>query len=144
MMAAIGGWMNAQAWSHTPLLQSVQAWWAPQRSIGWSITHIRPQWVNRQNAPPLLALGLQLHNDILFDRPPPPLLLTTRIRGNILAKESQLVMLHHQPSLTQLEQPNWHPPAEDRTPIPAGGERNYTIVLDHPPKLLKSVELTLN
>ncbi|MDX8413591.1 MAG: zinc ribbon domain-containing protein [Mariprofundales bacterium] len=144
IVAGIGGWLNQQAWLHTPLVESVHAWWAPQRSIGWQISHPRPQWINRQDAPPLLAIGVELRNGVLFDRTPPPLLLTTHIRGDNRAAESQLVTLHQQPSLTQLEQPSWQPPSADRTPISAGVRRSYTIVLNHPPKLLKSVELTLN
>lgn len=144
IVAAIGGWLNRQAWAHAPLLQSLEAWWAPQRSIGWGITATEPQWITRRDAPPLLAIGLQLHNKVMFDRPPPPLLLITHRRGARKPGDAQLVTLHHQPSLTQLEQPDWHPPEADRTPIAAGGERDYTVVLDHPPDLLESVELTLN
>jgi len=144
MIAGIGGWLNQQAWSHTQLVESVHAWWAPQRSIGWQISQARPQWINRQDAPPLLAIGVELRNGVLFDRAPPPLLLTTHIRGDNEAAESQLVTLHKQPSLIQLEQPSWQPPTADRTPIAAGAGRSYTIVLNHPPKLLESVELTLN
>ncbi|MDQ6964743.1 MAG: hypothetical protein Q9M13_07485 [Mariprofundales bacterium] len=143
-VAATGGWVNQQQWSHSPLAESIYAWWAPQRSIGWQILQPRAQWVSRQDAPPLLAIGIQLHNGVLFDRLPPPLLLTTHTRGDSDATESQLVALHHQPSLQQMEQTIWQPPSEDRTPIHAGTERNYTIILDHPPKLLTSVELTLN
>ncbi len=142
LIAALGLWINSDAWARSQLIESVRAWWAPQRSIGWQIRRGEPQWITREGAKPLLAIAIHLHNGVLFDRPPPPLLLTTH--SDHAEDDTHLIVLHRQPTLAQLEQPNWQPPSEDHTPIPAGGGRDYLVVLDQPPTTLRSVEIALH
>ncbi|MDX8409293.1 MAG: hypothetical protein R8J84_04505 [Mariprofundales bacterium] len=145
LISGIGFWFNQTRWLEASLPLTVRAWWAPQRSIGWEIDHIRPQWLPRDHAPPLLAIALQLHNRAFLRRAAPPVLLTLQVRNPQQPSAGpQLVALTQQPSLVQLSQIPWQPPENDHRPIGANGHRGYTIILDHTPKFLESVELALN
>ncbi len=145
IISGIGFWFNQARWLNTSLPLTIRAWWAPQRSIGWEIDQIRPQWLPRDHAPPLLAIALQLHNRAFLSRAAPPVLLTLQVRNPQHASTGpQLVALTQQPSLVQLSQVPWQSPEDDHRPIGANGQRGYTIILDHTPKLLESVELALN
>lgn len=144
LVALLGLGIHQQAWSHSRLIETIRAWWAPQRSIGWRLSHGKPQWIARRGAPPLLAISLRLHNGVLFDRPPPPIIVTARSNDPAVEPVTTLAMLFHHPTLAQLQQPEWQPPDEDRAPVPAGGSRDYLIVLDRPPPSLADVEIALH
>ncbi|MDQ6950106.1 MAG: hypothetical protein Q9M26_00405 [Mariprofundales bacterium] len=144
LISGIGVVLNQQRWLNAPLLLSVRAWWAPQRSLGWEITDIEPQWLPRHHAKPLLALTFNLHNHALFRRSPPPLLSTFRTMDSHHIESPQVVVLMQHLTQKQLMQEPWIPPENDHSDLPANSYRHYSIIFNNAPKLLKTIDLSLN
>jgi len=102
------------------------------------------QWMKRQDGSRVLVITGRIQNQLDAPQLPPSLLVQFYETSHTSPTQSQVFPITHPPSLPQIRHAPYVLPPVDKTPIPAHGQREFTLVFEHVPEQSREISIAVS